>query len=327
MEKDKRISEIFYYFEKHTTVVSGRKTGRKIGVVQEIICKKLLLTSDKVRDSIIYEPKLLGRSGATHKVEFVLLQPLLAANVSVGKQVQLAPGLDIVVDSIDALTFKAKVKITTTTGKAKATIKAGAILKCDKHIAGSRLLIKIVAVGISKVRFSVLDQDAPVASIESKRVGAQRFANSKKLGSGIQTIEKAKQASLVAIDFDLKFNGALLTQTAAARSRNFKSFVVLGNGVHWTKHDLAILETYVDYTFLANDAAIIRYADFVRDLARKAKKDFFPFFMAYFNGMTKTPPDAFVVTDGDFTPMCPIGAGSFLKAVESQIKYYTVQST
>jgi hypothetical protein len=58
---------------------------------------------------------------------------------------------------------------------------------------------------------SVLDSEVPLASLESKRVGAQRFSGSDALGSGIQTIEKAKQTSLVAIDFDLQFNETMLT--------------------------------------------------------------------------------------------------------------------
>ena len=35
----------------------------------------------------------------------------------------------------------------------------------------------------------VLDLSRPLASLESKRVGAQRFSRTKKLGPGIQTIE------------------------------------------------------------------------------------------------------------------------------------------
>lgn len=155
-------------------------------------------------------------------------------------------------------------------------------------------------------------------------MGAQRFANSKKLGSGIQTIEKAKQASLVAVDFDLRYNGNLLALTRDKTRRMFRSFVVLGNGVHWTPQDLAILDTYVDYTYQVDDPAVIRYAVFVRKLATKQKADFFPFFMAYFQGMTKTPPDSFVVSAKDFLPIRPQNAGPFLETLESQIQPYSV---
>src|SRR5258705_1564065 len=96
------------------------------------------------------------------------------------------------------------------------------------------------------VRVSVLDLSDVRASVESKRVGAQRFAGSDKLGSGIQSIEKVKQASLVAIDADLLFNKttkALPVENPGRRK--YISIVVLGNGVHWTEKDKNILRTYV----------------------------------------------------------------------------------
>ena len=92
MAHDPRISKIFYYFEKHTTIASGRTVGRKIGVVQEILCKKLLMMSERIRDSIIFEPKIHGLSGATHKVEFVLFQPLKCFLIPLQKEAELAPG-------------------------------------------------------------------------------------------------------------------------------------------------------------------------------------------------------------------------------------------
>ena len=62
--RDPSISEIFYYFETHTDIVNGRTVGRKIGVIQEILIKKFLLTSQRIRDCLIYEPRLRGKSRA-----------------------------------------------------------------------------------------------------------------------------------------------------------------------------------------------------------------------------------------------------------------------
>jgi hypothetical protein len=202
-------SPIFYYFEEHTTLETGRKVGRKIGVVQEILCKKRLLTSAKVRDCLIYEPRLLGRSGATHKVEFVLIQPTCAADLSVGQSLPVTAGLTISVASINAVRQTA-VLLLTTDKKRRRTVRQGSLLNVSKLLSKSSLLVKTVGVKATEVRLTVLDPAFPVATIESKRVGAQRFSSSTKLGSGIQTIEKAKQASLVAVDFDLKYNGTLL---------------------------------------------------------------------------------------------------------------------
>lgn len=320
MARDPRISNIFYYFEQHTSFASGRTVGRKIGVVQEILCKKLLLTSTAIRDCIIYEPKVPGRSGATHKVEFFLFRPVAVASVGPGGTFEITPGFSIRVIAADVSAQAARVSFVGH-AKKRAAILAGMTVK----VPGSSLLVKFVRVDSGGLRVSVLDTQCPLASIESKRVGAQRFSGSKKLGRGIQTIEKAKQASLVAIDFDLRYNPELLVASADRQGRAFKSFVVLGNGVHWTPHDLAILETYVDYAYLATDAAVIRYAEFVRALADAQGVEFIEYFMKYFQGMTKTPPDAFTVSGQDFQVLRPAGAESLLSAVERQIPTYHVQ--
>ncbi len=167
------------------------------------------------------------------------------------------------------------------------------------------LFVKLVEVSHGHCRIAILDSDVPLASLESKRVGAQRFSGSDALGSGIQTIEKAKQTSLVAVDFDLQFNERMLSQMAGDSPRQFRSFALLGNGVHWTDHDLSVLQTYVDFTFQVKDEAIIRYAEFVRVLADAVGEPFFRFFMSYFDGLTRTPPDGFQVFPSDFVLLRP----------------------
>lgn len=100
-DRDPRISPIFYYFESHTNINTGRTVGRKIGVVQEIIIKKFLLTEQKIRDCLIYEPRLRGKSGATHKVEFVLFAPLCVADIPESTKFRIkSPSLEVEVSKI-----------------------------------------------------------------------------------------------------------------------------------------------------------------------------------------------------------------------------------
>ena len=323
MAKDPRISEIFYYFQEHTTIVSGRKVGRKIGTIQEILCRKLLHTDPRTRRAVVYEPRVPGRSGATHKVEFVFYQPVEAIRVSEGAaaEFQSVRGLKVVLkDSPEAMfDDSAKVAISMGSHVASPRIKTDTVHRLP-DVDGRALGLTAAFVGPCVSELCLLDLTAPVASIESKRVGAQRFEGSDKLGAGIQTIEKAKQASLVAVDFDLNFNETLMCLAPGARK--YKSIVALGNGVHWSDHDLAVLETYVDHTYLVRDEAIIRYADYVRGLATKAGKEFFAYFMAYFKGMTKTPPDTFKVSAADFVPMRPVKSPPLLDVIAAQIKAF-----
>lgn len=245
--------------------------------------------------------------------------------MSVGKTAPLIPNLSVGLQRVDPASHRASLLLTASK-KHRRTVQADTFLKLGALAPASTLRIKVVAVDAEKVRLSVIDTARPIASVESKRVGAQRFSSSEQLGSGIQTIEKAKQASLVAVDFDLLYNGNLLALMKDRTQRLFRSFVVLGNGVHWTAQDLAILDTYVDYTYQVDDPAVIRYAEFVRALAKKQKAEFFPFFMKYFQGMTKTPPDNFAVSPKDFLAIRPKNAAPFLETLESQIQPYSVST-
>jgi hypothetical protein len=60
--RDPRISEIFYFFEAYTSVVTGRTVGRKIGIVQEFILKKYLEAVPDLRRRMYLEQFLTGRS-------------------------------------------------------------------------------------------------------------------------------------------------------------------------------------------------------------------------------------------------------------------------
>lgn len=150
-------------------------------------------------DSMIYEPRIWGFSGATHKVEFVLFQPVEVLEVSVGQQRDSArvEGLSLSVSTIDSVRGTAKISMKYADRKYPCTVHADRPItsKNPRQLLEENGLRIKARINPDSVRFSVLDLSSPIASIESKRVGAQRFASTEKLGSGIQTIEKAKQAS------------------------------------------------------------------------------------------------------------------------------------
>lgn len=129
---------------------------------------------------------------------------------------------------------------------------------------------------------------------------------------------------MVAVDFDLKYNGAAMSLGGRDAERPYRSFVILGNGVHWTDHDLSILNTYVDYTYLVRDSAIVRYAEYVRKKAELDGEDFFNYFMAYVKGLTTTPPDDFKVHDSDFVPCRPRDAPPLKELLTKQFADYPV---
>ncbi len=293
------------------------------------MCKRLLLNSELIRDSMIYEPRIRGFSDATHKVEFVLFQPLEVLEMEAGQQLDSTQveGLSLSVSKVDSERKSAAITLTYAGRKVRCTVSTDKIITSKNPrqlLEPDHLEIKAWIRDDRSVRFSILNRADPVASIESKRVGAQRFSGTEKLGSGIQTIEKAKQASLVAVDFDLKYNGTAMAIGGRDAVRPYRSFVILGNGVHWTDHDLAVLDTYVDYTYLVRDSAIVRYAEYVRQKAALAGEDFFSYFMAYFKGLTNTMADDFEVRDADFVPVRPNNAAALQDVLKKQFVGYPV---
>lgn len=302
-EKDERISEIFYFFEALTSLSSGRTVGRKIGVVQEVMLRWYLEQNEELKRRMYLEQLLHGASGASHKVEFSWYAITPYEGLAAGDGIPGTQGLTII--SADPTTERIRVggpwhgKAIWLTAE-RPSPRAGPLrAHLDEHYIDVRLL-EVTDAG---AKVDVVDRKRLLASLESKRVGAQRFSGSQKLGSGIQTIEKAKQASLVAIDLDIQYNGTV-KPLQGGKQKQLISLVALGNGVHWTPKDKAVLGNYVDYTFFVKDAGIIRYAEFVRSMAAD-DEEFLPFFMSYFKGMTKQEPDGFQVSDDDFAIIVP----------------------
>ncbi len=350
------ISEIFHYFSEHagTDISNGRAMGRKIGVMQEILVRKYLLQSQRLADAVIFEPGLPGYSQADHKVEFVLFQPVQVLEFRLGDDQEVS-GFRLRLMRIDESSqgnLRARFNVSAAGFKTRTDFgkHLGPSNKRVRELLKSaRLTLRLSDVTDDSARVSVLNLSSGYvrASIESKRVGAQRFADSDRLGAGIQTIEKAKQAALVAIDADLLLNNQVIKAlTPRGERRRYISIVVLGNGVHWTLKDIHVLETYVDHTFLMRDEAIIRYADTLRRRHRAQQDEradgesFKDYFMRYFGGMTRSLADDFGVLPTDFRRMEVIihesgerevvyreAAPSLIEILEGQIGAYDGEPT
>jgi hypothetical protein len=303
MDRDDRISEIFYHFEHLTTIESGRTMGRKLGVVQEIMLRKYLESDEQLRRRLYLEQLLIGFSGASHKVEFSWFAKQTNNNVTPGVAINGIEDVRVIAvnPAFDQVSVEFGAKRSKTRLTAGLSTKSGLLAK---HLAEQGVDLRVVSVDEEGAIIDVIDRRQLIASLESKRVGAQRFSGSENLGSGIQTIEKAKQASLVAIDLDLKHNGTIKPLREDRSDQQLISLVALGNGIHWTTKDKAVLGTYADYTFVVSSQAVIRYAEFVAERAGDSEQ-FLPYFMSYFEGMTKVEPDDFEVSDSDFTIATP----------------------
>ncbi|MGY1751160.1 hypothetical protein [Modestobacter sp. SYSU DS0511] len=296
--RDPRISEIFYYFEKHTSIETGRTVGRKIGVMQEIILLKYLQASPLTSRGLYLERMLTGASGTGHKVEFAWYAREPQGFLRAGDPLPGVPSATVV------KVEEPLGRVTVRYGDTRAGIAIGgpppANSRLRQDLAAEGLDLRVQSISGDVCEIDLIDHNNLLAALESKRVGAQRFKGSDKLGSGIQTIEKAKQASLVAIDLSRRYNAGYAG--AGEGQRQFISLVALGNGIHWTEKDRQIFREYVDSTWTVTDEAIIRYFEYV-DTLRTEGSDQITFFSNYFAGMTKFAGDGFEVGDADFVPI------------------------
>lgn len=275
--------------------------------MQETILRKYLDLDDDIRRRMYFEQSLKGMSGASHKVEFSWYS-ITPAHMETGQEIPASYGLTV--GQIDDMSQSVRIHLPD--GKSAILARHSPIARLAPNLRrfldAHSIDLRLINVSDESVDVDVVDKSDLLASLESKRVGAQRFNGTTKLGSGIQTIEKAKQASLVAIDIDLANNGNVKPLGPQADAKRTLSFVALGNGVHWTDKDKNVLRTYVDFTYLVKDDSIIRYANYVKDLAGE-ENDFIDFFQNYFKGMTKQPVDDFEVLDEDFVIITPEDEG------------------
>lgn len=325
MAQQHGISDIFYYFREVTDLKNNRTVGRKIGVLQEIIVRKYLQGSAAVNDRILLEGSVVGISGATHKIEFVVCAMADRVRLTRGCPVDYG-GIELEFTAVEADTALVSVRWEAEATGRKIALKSPLRLGGNFRSALIRgrfkadgLIPRLTTIEEDFVELALLDPRDVLISIESKRVGAQRFSDSEKLGAGIQTIEKAKQTALVAVDLDLTLNKVVKAQAIEGQPRKYLSLVVLGNGAHWEAKSRKVLDTFVEHAFLVPDEAIIRYCEYVRALAGQAGQDFLPFFLKYFKGMTVQPPDDFAVSDADFVSITGTSGTSLLALMERHI--------
>ncbi len=325
MAQNPQISSIFYYFESVSTLANGRSLGRKIGVMQEVLLRKYLMQSPLLAERLFIERSLHGFSKATHKMEFLVAR--------VVDRIKLRAATPYLYGGIEMHFIKLKdqgAEVELRWEDADKIIKCKALMAFNESWKQKVALLRFDREGVvvrlvkwteDEIEIVLLEHKTPLAAIESKRVGAQRFSATDQLGAGIQTIEKAKQAALVAIDADLKWNKSLKAFGSADIARPYLSVVVLGNGVHWEAKSRHVLTTYVDQVFLVHDSTIIRYCEFVKEKSQAAGKDFLPFYMSYFPGLTKMQEDGFNVSDADFHSLTG-EKRPLLEVLESHIKQF-----
>ena len=301
--------------------IKGHVLGRKIGVMQEIIVWKLLRSSNLIKERVLGEVWVEGKSSAEHKVEFGIFSKIFSEKVASNESYDLETlGFNLKIKDIGSNFVRINVpNLTDKNCKINFSELNGVGLKKNYRNFFNEKNIRIKAFKIKgdHVQLVVLNLSDPLVHIESKRVGVEETKG--KLLPAPQTIEKAKQTSLVAIDLRRKYGGVWKYNREIGR---FISIAVLGNGVHWKKKDMAILSEYVDYVYKIKDEAIIRYINWILD-KRSESDNRKKILLKYFKGTKSTPLDEFEVFIDDFYIVYPkISSKHFLDIIENQINKF-----
>jgi len=301
--------------------IKGHVLGRKIGVIQEIMIWKLLRSSELVRQRVLGEIWVAGKSGARHKVEFVLLSNILSTCVTTGDVLDLKTrNLTIDVGEIDEEHVQVKIPEISEVPCVIYVSELNGVgipKKYRQALDDLSIAIKVLEVKNGKARLCVLNLSDPLVDIESKRVGIEETKG--ELLVGPQSIEKAKQTALVAIDLRRKYGRAWKYNHEMGR---LISIAVLGNGASWKQKDLAILSEYMDYTAVIRDNSVVRYVKWVISQNKDSTISPDKALLGHFKGTKSTPLDAFQVRPDDFETIHPkSGDGKLLlEIIEEHIR-------
>jgi hypothetical protein len=282
------ISGVFKYIESYHLM--GHQIGRKVGDMLELIVMGKIFSDPQLSRRVIIEPKVLGITGAGHKVEFGFYEDEKAKkedlpfgiieckkvgvevtksnsirssflNVDTGKEVTLSfnPAW---VDSAFSFNFKV-IKISNNCATLALSVNGNSVGTVDVTV-GETLKI---AIDENKNGFFL----GPKQSLRDVE-GVVRLCRIVKLQNisalqtvwgvydcltGPQTIEKAKQAALVAMDVRRKVDGKWGKEDIKEEDKSVISILVLTEASHWEAKSRKVITTCIDHNIIVPDEIIV----------------------------------------------------------------------
>lgn len=282
------ISGIFKYIESYHLM--GHQIGRKVGDMLELIVMGKIFSDPELKKRVMIEPKVLGITGAGHKVEFGFYEDKKAkkedlpfgiieckkVGVEVTKSNSVRSSFLTLGISHDMtlsfnpnwvdkpFTFNFKVK-KINNKKVQMELKVGS------------KTINQVEVGVGETLKIALDEDrqpfflGPQQSLRDVD-GVIRLCRIIKLQTltdtlstwgvydcltGPQTIEKAKQAALVAMDVRRKVDGKWGKEDIKEEDKHVISILVLTEASHWESKSRKVITTCIDHNIIVPDEIIV----------------------------------------------------------------------
>lgn len=287
------LSNVYKYIEKFG--IMGHQAGRKIGDMLELITMGKIYSNNDLRRRLKIEPKLVGFTSAGHKVEFAFyhlgrngrldLNRLFGSieckkvGVEVTKA-QRTKRAAICVRPNHPLLIRFSQQWLDETRSYSINFESNTENTAKISITDAEgTVIDTVDMSIDEDMKFVMDEDGNFVVVKPNEIlfdkipGIMRVCKIFKLSrvardeayfetfdclTGPQTIEKAKQASLVAMDIRRNIDGHWGKEDIAEENKSVISILVIGEFSHWEEKSRNVINTCIDHNLIVPDAVLIK---------------------------------------------------------------------
>lgn len=269
--------------------VMGHQAGRKIGDMLELITMGKVYEKPELLNRLSIEPKLLGQTTAEHKVEFAFLNTPTDFDSLFGfieckkvgveatkNRLTKRSALRLGINDSQELSYSnqwldQRIRISykiTEINDNNATVEVkdwnGEEILTFNILPGQRFRIALT----EEQELYVIPPTENLTTIEGVMRVCQLFILEKIEDNslywrifdclpGPQTPEKAKQASLVAMDVRRRIDGQWGKENLTLEQRNVTSILVIGEFSHWEAKSRNMVITCIDYNLVVPDEVLI----------------------------------------------------------------------
>lgn len=285
------LSNVYKFIDKYG--IMGHQIGRKVGDMLELICLGKIHKDKELLKRLKIEPKVVGETTAGHKVEFALYNldnentidedkifgiiecKKVGVEVTKNSKTKNRP-LEVAVNnkleiSIRANWMTKNINLDLNIDKIENS-KAFVSIKDDKKYKKSMELKQGDKIKIAIDESGKFYVVSPTQNLYSEVNGimrickiytVERIINDKvyirilDCLTGPQTIEKAKQASLVAMDLRKKVDNKWGKDDLKESEKTVKSILVISEFSHWEEKSRNVIRKCIDYNIIVPDKVII----------------------------------------------------------------------
>lgn len=284
------ISNIYRYIESYN--LKGHQIGRKVGDMLELITLSKVYNVPELRQRLKIEPKLEGFTKAGHKVEFAFFNKpetnppsdligfieckKVGVEVTASKTLLVKGEKETValsckpdwltklrgagefkfyisMDAVGANEARVSCQVTGSDDRTKMNVPIGGKIKLGLVETGDAFMLNPDE---HLIKIKPLIRDCLVLELDSIKDAKCKWRVYDCL-TGPQTIEKAKQASLVAMDLRKKVSGKWGKEELKPEEAGFVSMLVIGEVSHWEPKSRHVVRCCIDHSLVVPDEVVI----------------------------------------------------------------------